>query len=402
MPTDNSINSTTQQYLDIYDITNDLVILKDGSASVILTVSALNFGLLAEEEQDAIIYSYAGLLNSINYTIQILVKSQTKDVTNYLHLLKDQEEQAQDRLKQGNISRYREFVSNLIQERNVLDKKFYVVITASPIEMGVVSAQSVVPGVKSPEISNLEKSVIVERAKNNLEPKKDHLVAQFGRIGLYSRQLRTQEIIQLFYVSYNPEAAEGQQLTDSKNYTTPLVKASVQGDIMNDQNPATANQTVANSQPTPASQPPMAASNPVPAPAPQGMAQPPRAAVPAEQNTKPNPVDQTAATTPSPKTPSPDEVIAAASAPPAQSVQAQPATPNTPVVPDLQKEIDGAIEQMGSQPATPASTQPVQTAPTMPTNEPTPVQPIPQQPVVAQPTPDQASTNQNMPELPEI
>ena len=123
-----TITSTTQQFLDIFDITNNFVIMKDGTTSLIIAVDAMNFGLLAEEEQDSIMYAYAGLLNSLNYTIQILIRSQTKDVTGYLHLLKEQEDKTTNRKKQKRIQRYREFVSNLIRERNVLDKKFFVII----------------------------------------------------------------------------------------------------------------------------------------------------------------------------------------------------------------------------------------------------------------------------------
>jgi hypothetical protein len=224
MPDNNAIKSTSQQYLDIYDITNDLVILKSGAASIILTVTAMNFGLLAEEEQDAIIYGYAGLLNSLNYSIEILIRSQTKDVTSYLNLLKEKEEAAMNRNKKEQIHRYREFVANLVQERNVLDKKFYVVIPASALELGLVSTQSVIPGVKTPDISTYDRSVIIERARNLLEPKRDHLIAQFSRIGLFSRLLKTQEIIQLFYSIYNPEATDGQKMTDSQNYTTATVQ----------------------------------------------------------------------------------------------------------------------------------------------------------------------------------
>ena len=86
-----NVSSTSQTFLDIHDITNDVVILKNGSASVILTVNAMNFGLLAEQEQDTVIYSYAGLLNSINYPIQILIQSQTKDASAYLKLLEKKE-----------------------------------------------------------------------------------------------------------------------------------------------------------------------------------------------------------------------------------------------------------------------------------------------------------------------
>lgn len=219
--------STTQVFLDIYDITNDLLLMKDGTASVIVTVDAMNFGLLAEEEQDAVMYAYAGLLNSLNYPIQIVIRSQTKDVTSYLQKLKEQEDLAETRLNQTRISRYREFVSNLIRERNVLDKKFYVVIPATSIELGILPTSDVIPGKEKFDMSSVEKSVILEKARSILEPKRDHIIGQFGRIGLYSRQLNTQEIIQLFYLSYNPEAADGQQLTDSRNYTTPMVSASI-------------------------------------------------------------------------------------------------------------------------------------------------------------------------------
>lgn len=224
-----NVSSTTQQYLDIFDITNNLVLMKNGTTSTILSVDAMNFGLLAEEEQDSIIYAYAGLLNSLNYPIQILIRSQTKDVTSYLNKLKEQENSAGSRERQDRIRRYREFVSNLIRERNVLDKKFYVVIPAGPLELGLVPIQSVLPGKQQFDISTVDRSVMLERAKNILEPKRDHLIAQFARIGLYSYQITTQEIIQLFYLSYNPEASEGLHIAESRSYTTPLVKASFEG-----------------------------------------------------------------------------------------------------------------------------------------------------------------------------
>jgi hypothetical protein len=230
------IHSTTQKFLDIYDVVNDLVILKDGATSLIISIDAMNFGLLAEEEQDAIIYSYAGLLNSLNYPIQIVIKSQTKDVTKYLHILDEELTKTTSEIKREWIKKYRSFVGNLIKERNVLDKKFYIVIPASSLEMGLLAPSTVIPGVKQTDLSTIERSVILDKAREVLEPKRDHIVGQFGRIGLIAKQLTTQEIIQLFYLSYNPEAAEGQQITNTSSYTTPLVNASVvkRGGIMND------------------------------------------------------------------------------------------------------------------------------------------------------------------------
>jgi hypothetical protein len=220
------ISSTTQKFLDIFDITNDVIVLRDGTVSTILLISAMNFGLLAEPEQDAIIYSYAALLNSLNFPVQIVINSKTKDATAYLQLLESQLQRITSEKKRSMIKRYQNFVGQLIKERNVLDKKFYVIIPAQPIEVGMVTAQSVLPGGQVPQITQEQKAAVVEKAIGILEPRRDHLIAQFNRIGLYARPLVTQEIIEIFYNNYNPEAYEGQQITDTRNYTTAVVNAS--------------------------------------------------------------------------------------------------------------------------------------------------------------------------------
>ncbi len=341
------IDSTTQQFLDIHDITNDMVIMKNGTAAVIVSVDAMNFGLLAEEEQDAVMYAYAGLLNSLNYPIQIVIRSQTKDVTGYLGLLKEQEDKATLRINQQRISRYREFVANLIHERNVLDKKFFVVVPASNLELGLLTAGTVVPGAKAFDISSVEKTVIIEKAKNLLEPKKDHLISQFARIGLYSRQLQTQEIIQLFYVSYNPEAAEGQGIDESKSYTTPLVQASLEGYQMNDATTAMPAQA-APTQPAPVS--PMSSS-------------------PAVEPTTP--------TSPMPTSPIPVQEIPVMPTTPATPTMPTPPTmPTMPAMPTVPSPVM-PMTPPASEPMVPPITtpSPVAEAPVQPTPEPIPPMP---------------------------
>ena len=231
-----AISSTTQEFLDVYDIINDTVLLKDGTASIILQVGTMNFSLLAEQEQDAIIFTYGSLLNSLNYPIQISIQSQTKDVTKYLRLLDEQVQKASSDRKATLIKQYRSFVATLIKERNVLEKRFYVTIPASPAEMGLITPSSVLPGKTAFDITTIEKSIILEKATNLLEPRRDHLISQFNRLGLYTRQLDTQEIIQNFYLNYNPEATEGQEISNNENYTTPLVRASFGGKTMQNNN----------------------------------------------------------------------------------------------------------------------------------------------------------------------
>lgn len=236
---DNAISSTTQEFLDVYDITNNMTILKDGTVSMILRIGTMNFSLLAEQEQDAIIYTYGALLNSLNYPIQINIQSQTKDATKYLRLLDEQTQKASSPNKANLIKKYRNFVSQLIRERNVLEKKFFIVIPASPGEMGLIAPKNVLPGQTTFDIRSVEKTVLLEKAANILEPRRDHLISQCNRLGLFAEQLQTQEIIQNFYINYNPEAQEGQEITNSESYKTPLVRASFSRNPMQDVNNAT-------------------------------------------------------------------------------------------------------------------------------------------------------------------
>jgi len=205
------IISTTQNHLDIETITNDIAIMKDGSAVLILQVSAINFGLLSEEEQDATIYAYASLLNSLSFPIQIRVKSSKKDITQYLELLAQQEKKIKDLTLKQRMASYRKFIESTIIERQVLEKKFYVVIPYTPITLG-----------KSPKIN----ADLIKKALTDLEPKRNHLIKQFARIGLLAQQLNAQNLIKLFSSFYNPKV-KGQRFSPVKDYEAPLVSPNI-------------------------------------------------------------------------------------------------------------------------------------------------------------------------------
>ncbi len=222
------LQSTTQKYLELFDISHDALILQDGSVSIVLESSAINFDLYSEEEQDAAIYAYAALLNSLSFPIEIVIRSQKKDVTSYLDLLKTAESKAYNPINKNNIREYREFVEQLVQERNVLEKKFYIVTTYTALEAGILSGSSLIPGMGGKNTAPLDKTSILDKALTNLAPRRDHLVHQFARIGLFLRQVKTQELIQLFYSIYNPDGAKGIRIGESTEYTSPLVQADLQ------------------------------------------------------------------------------------------------------------------------------------------------------------------------------
>ena len=207
-----AIKGTTQQHLPIEDITEDLVILKDGSAAFILETPAVNFDLLSEREQEAMIYAYGSLLNSLKFPMQILIRSSLKHIGGYLRLLQIQEQRQKSPRIKKLINSYRHFVDDLVQKNEVLTKAFYVVIPFSVFELGLQSAKaglgSFLPFAKTTTHSGLPfpKDTIIQRAKANLEPKRDQLINAFGRLGLRIHQLNTRQLINLFYQIYNEEA----------------------------------------------------------------------------------------------------------------------------------------------------------------------------------------------------
>jgi type IV secretory pathway VirB4 component len=198
-----NIPPRTQDHLDIDDIISDIIILKDGSAAMVLQVSAVNFGLLSEKEQDATIYAYAQLLNSLTFSIQIIISSKRKDISVYLEKLDLYLSKITASKLKDQLTKYRDFVQAIVTQGNVLDKKFYISIPFSSLELGLGSSIKALGGQSAKK--TLPKEYIVDRANTNLAPKRDHLLRLLSRIGLKGRQLTSAELLQLFFDAYNPD-----------------------------------------------------------------------------------------------------------------------------------------------------------------------------------------------------
>ncbi len=213
------IKATTQSFLEIEDIIEDLVILKDGSCALVLETGAVNFGLLSKDEQEAIIYAFAAFLNSLSFPIQISILSKRMDISEYLNLITT-EEQKQPSLKlKEKLRSYHQYILSLVKENTVLEKRFFIVIPFSSIELGVKGSGSAVRKAKK---LPYPKQYIIDRAKTSLYPKRDHISRQLTRIGLKAVQLSTQKLISIFYELYNTESQEGQRIPQGE--TNPLVQ----------------------------------------------------------------------------------------------------------------------------------------------------------------------------------
>jgi len=221
------ILTSTQQHLDIYDIDQGMIVLKNGGVRLVLSCTAVNFNLLSEVEQDAIIAAYSSLLNSLSFPIQVVVRSKKMDISFYLDQLKAVEKEQANRFLKKRIASYRSYVEQLISKNEVLDKSFYVVIPHQ--EMLLTSKGNPLEKIFSERKRvTLNKSGILNKAKIQLEPKKEHLIKQFNKVGIKAKQLNTQELIELFYDIYNPDLAGRQHLRGAEEYTAPLVRPAIE------------------------------------------------------------------------------------------------------------------------------------------------------------------------------
>ena len=214
--------ASTQDHLDIEDITDDLVLLKTGWVALVMSTTAVNFDILSEAEQDATIYAYGALLNSLSFPVQILIRSKRADITSYFHKLEEAEASQPNPDLKRQIQGYEDFIKSTVQQKTVLDKRFYLIITFSPVELGIKV-------IKAQALAKSKKAQLIADAKITLMPKRDHLIKQTARLGLSSRQLTTQELIELFYDIYNPAPSGTQHvLLDPASYTVPLVEPALE------------------------------------------------------------------------------------------------------------------------------------------------------------------------------
>ena len=193
---------STQEHLEIEDIKDDLVVLKNGIVSLVMEVSSINFDLLSEREQDVKIMGFTGLLNSMDFQVQIVIKTEKTDISAYLDKLKYYREKQMSNALKRQIDIYMRFITNLAINKEVLAKKIYVVI---PEIVGQVQRTSMVKQAfgKKAKITNLKP--LLDGARPKLFAKRDHLIKQFKRIGLISRQLTNDQLVRLYYSMYDPD-----------------------------------------------------------------------------------------------------------------------------------------------------------------------------------------------------
>ncbi|MBP7832343.1 MAG: hypothetical protein KA035_01065 [Candidatus Levybacteria bacterium] len=184
------IKSTTQQFIEIEDIRDDVVLLRGRSACSVLEVSSVNFFLLSQDEQNARVYGYMSLLNSLSFAIQIVIISKRIDLTAYLGSLEHKISVTQNARVSEHLRLYRDFIQELIKDAGLLDKKTYVVIPFNSLELG--------PAVGKKDYA--------ARVSESIATKRANVMTQIERIGLSSRVLKAEELSRVFFELFNQQS----------------------------------------------------------------------------------------------------------------------------------------------------------------------------------------------------
>jgi hypothetical protein len=226
------ITATTQEHLDILEIRDDFVILKNGVSCAVLQTTAVNFDLLSEIEQDAIIAAFSMLLNSITFPVQVVLRSKKLDISKYIEKVQRVESKIMDPLLKHQAEAYRKFVQDFIRQYEVLDKKFFVVISSgegfdNEPGSGPFDWLTRLFGTHTKRINvNVDKAL--DDARIQLLPKVDHVIKEFNRIQMHSKQLTTQELVELYFDIYNPSNIHGQRIrTNVEDYKTAIVNPAI-------------------------------------------------------------------------------------------------------------------------------------------------------------------------------
>ncbi len=195
----------TQKFLEIENIKDNVIIMKNGGLRAILACSSVNFALKSEDEQNALLYQFQNFLNSLDFPVQFIVQSRKINVEEYLKTLEKLEENQENELLKLQISEYREFIRALVEGTNIMRKSFYLVAPFSAFETkGSKGASSFLGGGKNLKINEED----FQRARSQLFQRVEFVAQGIRRCGIHSMMLGNQELIELFWARYNPKLAE--------------------------------------------------------------------------------------------------------------------------------------------------------------------------------------------------
>lgn len=212
---------STQRFLPFSEIKDNILILKNWWARVILKASSINFNLKSEVEQTSLIMAYQWFLNSLDFPIQILIRSKKLDIDNYIVWIEEIATKHENKLLREQTLEYASYIKKLVEYANIMDKQFYVII---PIDWISNEKKWFFDFVWDIFSSWWEKASDIrirlmnfEKLKKKIKPRVDAIKAGLWWIWIQTDQLWTTDIIKLFYQIYNPDISKNEKNINTKD-----------------------------------------------------------------------------------------------------------------------------------------------------------------------------------------
>lgn len=221
--------SSTQSTLLISELRDSVVIMKDGSFRAVIACRSINFDLMSDTEREGVEYSYQNFLNSLNFTTQILIRSQRVDIGPYIERLTTIRRNNDNMLLGVLMDDYINFIDVLSQEANIMDKSFFIVIpyyASADTERAVQQTKNFFKSftqAKTPEVTRIDRATY-DKALSELNNRVDAVISGLFQIGINSVRLNTKELGELYYNFNNPDTAVREPLVDFSNLATTYVK----------------------------------------------------------------------------------------------------------------------------------------------------------------------------------
>lgn len=229
-PAGKSNPNSTQNTLQIAEIRDGIVIMSDGSFRSVVMVKSINFDLMSQQEQEAVEYAYQGFLNSLYFPVQIFIRSQKVDLQPYLEKLDKIRTEHDNMLLALLMEDYINYMDALSQQTNIMDKKFYIVIPYSSVpdaKKTLASSKNFFSGLvgllNSKEQHVTINEATLEKAKTELRNRVQAVLGGLMQCGIKGLPLDTQELIELYYDTYNPDTATRQQLKNFNDLTADVI-----------------------------------------------------------------------------------------------------------------------------------------------------------------------------------
>ncbi len=222
--------NSTQNTLQIAEIRDGIVIMNDGSFRSVIMAKSINFDLMSPQEQEGVEYSYQGFLNSLYFPVQIFIRSQKVDLQPYIEKLDKIRTEHDNMLLAMLMDDYIGYIDELSQQTNIMDKKFYIVVPYFPhvdVQKAFSQSKNFVTGFVA-LFNNKEQHVVIneadlEKAKTELRNRVQAVLQGLLQCGIQGLPLDTQELIELYYDTYNPDTATRQQLKNFNNLQADVI-----------------------------------------------------------------------------------------------------------------------------------------------------------------------------------